>query len=61
VFVDPVDIEPALGKKPCAVELRKGVEVTERRSHQAPLSTIDRHVMRQAVTMESANQLITFS
>lgn len=45
-FVDPVDIKSALGEKPYAVDLHESVEVTERRNHQAPLPTVDRHVMR---------------
>src|SRR6202035_3132487 len=48
-LLDPVDIEPALGKKPRIVDLHEGVEVAERGDHQASLSTVDRHVMCQAI------------
>jgi hypothetical protein len=53
-FVNPVDIKSALGEKPNAVDLHKGVEVTERRNHHAPLLIVDRQVMRQAVSLGCA-------
>ena len=47
-------MEPVLGEKPCAVELHEGVELTERRNHQAPLPAVDRHEMRQAGSLARA-------
>jgi hypothetical protein len=41
-------------RKPCAVDLHEGVEVTERGNHHASLLIVDCQVMRQALTLGCA-------
>src|SRR6266702_1309751 len=56
-LLDPVDIELSLGKKPRSVDLHESIQVAERGDHQAALSTLGCHMMRQAISLACASIL----